>query len=122
MKDEQSHYEFAINYYHNHLKDKLSEGQVRRIILDAYEVEKTFVKEVLQDGLPGLTTEDMITYIQYVTDTILVEFGLKAEFNASQPLDYMQRIALSVKSNFFERRSGDYTRLVKSKSRFSDDF
>jgi ribonucleoside-diphosphate reductase subunit M2 len=52
-----------------------------------------------------------MTYIQYVTDIVLNDFGCEVEFNVRNPLDYMSRIGLSSKNNFFEKREGEYTRV-----------
>lgn len=122
MRDENSHYEFAIHYYLNHCKVKLSDEELKEIILSAYEVEKTFVEELLIHGLPGLTKELMLQFVQFTTDTILIDLGLEKNFNVNQPLDFMKKIALKTRSNFFERKSGEYTKLQQSNTLFDDDF
>lgn len=122
MRDENSHYEFAIHYYLNHCDVKLSDTELMSIILSAYEVEKTFVTELLEQGLPGLTKEQMLQFVQFTTDTILEDLGLDKYFNVNQPLDFMKKIALKTRSNFFERKSGEYTKLQQSDSLFDDDF
>ncbi len=53
----------------------------------------------------------MTKYIQYVTDIVLIDFGCAREFNVNNPLEYMARIGLSAKNNFFEKRDGEYTRI-----------
>lgn len=122
LKDENSHYEFAINYYKNYLKDKLPQEELRTLILSAYEVEEVFVKEMLEKELPGLTKSLMIQYIQYTWDTILVDFNLPKQFNVTQPLEYMNRILMNVRSNFFETKSGEYTHIIQSENLFDEDF
>lgn len=113
LRDETTHYEFALNLYKEYLKDeyKLSKDELRNIILGCYEVEKTFVEESMPDGLQGLTKTDMVKYIQYVTDIVLNDFGCEREFKVNNPLEYMARIGLSAKNNFFEKRDGEYTRV-----------
>jgi ribonucleoside-diphosphate reductase beta chain len=113
LRDETTHYEFALNLYKEYLKDeyKLSKDELRNIILGCYEVEKTFVEESMPDGLQGLTKNDMVKYIQYVTDIVLNDFGCEREFKVNNPLEYMARIGLSAKNNFFEKRDGEYTRV-----------
>ena len=127
MNDENSHYEFALHLYHNYLKEeyRLSEKELKEIILDCYETEKIFVEDSMPSGLIGLTKDDMVTYVQYVTDTILVNFGLNPHFNAKNPLRYMDRIALKRKTNFFEKRQTEYTRVqvpTKKDDMFDDNF
>lgn len=113
IADESSHYEFATLLYNNYLKDdyKLSQEEIREIILSCYDVEKIFVENSMPDGLSGLTKQEMIQYVQFVTDIVLSGFGVPTEFNVSNPLDYMKRIGLQSKNNFFERRIGQYTRV-----------
>ena len=77
LRDETFHYEFALNLYNNYLKDdyKLSKEEIRKVVLNCYDVEKTFVEESTPDGLQGITKEDMVKYVQYVTDIVLNDFG-----------------------------------------------
>ena len=127
LRDETTHYEFALNLYKNYLKDeyKLSKDELRNIILSCCDVEKAFVEDSMPDGLQGMTKEDMIRYVQYVTDIVLNDFGCKPEFNASNPFEFMARIGLSAKNNFFEQRVGEYSRVDIPSSMegvFDDEF
>jgi len=99
--------------YNNYLKEdyKLSTDELRKVILGCYEVEKAFVEESMPDGLQGITKQDIVKYVQYVTDIVLNDFGCQREFMVSNPLEYMSRIGLSSKNNFFEKREGEYTRV-----------
>ena len=113
LRDESLHYEFAVHLYNHYVKEeyKLEPETIRNIILECYEVEKTFVMESMPNGLKGLTQEMMIQYVQFVTDVVLKDFGLQPIFNVRNPLDYMARIGLLAKNNFFEQRVGQYTRV-----------
>jgi ribonucleoside-diphosphate reductase beta chain len=113
LKDETAHYEFALNLYKNYVKDeyKISKSEISNIIMECYETEKIFIEESLPDGLQGLTKNMMVQYVQYVTDIVLSDFGCDKSFNVNNSLDYMSRIGLSAKNNFFEKRDGEYTRL-----------
>lgn len=125
MRDEHSHYEFALFMYKTYLKDeyKLSKEVLRSIILGAYETEEAFVEGSLPEGLKGLTKKDMIQYVQFVTDIVLKDFGLEPEFKVRSPLDYMAKIGLDSKSNFFEQRTGEYTRMEAPDTfEISEDF
>ena len=121
-RDEQSHYEFAVNYYMNHTNKPLDNNLVRDIILQAYEVEKTFVEDCFQDDVPGFSKDLMIQYIKYVTDTILIAFGQNEEFFVKQPYKYMEQIAIPRRTNFFETRSTEYTMLNTSQINIDFDF
>lgn len=127
LRDETAHYEFAVNLYKNYLKDeyKLSKEEVRKIVLGCYEVEKVFIEESMPEGLQGLTKDDMIKYVKFVTDIVLIDFNCEPEFRVNNPLEYMSRIGLSAKNNFFENRVGEYTRVDIPKTMdgvFDDDF
>ena len=127
LRDETTHYEFALNLYKKYLKDeyKLSKDELRNIILSCCDVEKAFVEDSMPDGLQGMTKEDMVRYVQYVTDIVLNDFGCKPEFNASNPFEFMARIGLSAKNNFFEQRVGEYSRVDIPSSMegvFDDEF
>lgn len=124
IRDETQHYQFANYLYKNYLLEeyKLSKEEIREIILSCYEVEKTFVEESMPDGLDGLTKDMMIQYVKFVTDTILVDFGVETEFNVTNPLDYMLRLGILAKNNFFEERVGQYTRVEIGNTKVTDLF
>jgi ribonucleoside-diphosphate reductase beta chain len=120
-RDEGAHYEFANHYYKNFL-EAIPNATMIEMVMSAYEVEKTFVEETLGTGLPGLTSEMMIQYIQFITDNFLESYGLPKQFNVTQPLEYMNKILMNTRSNFFEKKSGTYTKIQMSDKLFSDDF
>jgi ribonucleoside-diphosphate reductase beta chain len=114
LRDEGFHYEFAVQMFKQYVKDeyKPSKEAMKEVILSCYETEKKFVEESLPEGLPGLTKEMMIQYVEFVTDVVLKDFIGETHFNVKNPLDYMKKIGLSSKNNFFERRTGGgYTRV-----------
>jgi len=114
LRDEGFHYEFAVQMFDKYVKDeyKPSKEAMKEVILSCYETEKKFVEESLPEGLPGLTKEMMIQYVEFVTDVVLKDFTGETHFNTKNPLDYMKKIGLSSKNNFFERRTGGgYTRV-----------
>lgn len=114
LLDEGSHYEFAVYLYNKYLQDdyKLSKDRLTEIIVGCYEVEKTFVDEIMPTGLDGLTKQDMIQFVQYTTDTVLLAFGCKSHFGVENPIEYMNRLALPRRGNFFESRSNnEYSRV-----------
>jgi ribonucleoside-diphosphate reductase beta chain len=50
----------------------------------------------------------MSQYIEFVADRWLVELGYEKVYNAANPFDFMEMISLQGKTNFFEKRVGDY--------------
>ena len=106
-RDEGLHCEFACLLY-SMLENKLSEEAVHGIIRDAVSYEKEFITEALPVGLIGMNAELMSQYIEFVADRWIGELGYKKIFNASNPFDFMEMISLQGKTNFFEKRVGDY--------------
>lgn len=106
-RDEGMHCEFACLLY-GMLNNKLAESKVREIITDAVRIEKKFVTDALPVDLIGMNAKLMGQYIEFVADRWLGELGCEKVYNASNPFDFMEMISLQGKTNFFEKRVGDY--------------
>ena len=114
-RDEGLHMEFAVLLYNNHLENKLPKEEVQHIITTAVEIEKEFVTESLPVRLIGMNADLMAQYIEFVADRLLVELGNDKVYNATNPFDFMDMINLQGKTNFFEKRVGEYQKAgVKS--------
>ncbi len=107
-RDEGLHCDFACMLYNNHLVNKLPKEQVQKIIADAVEIEKEFVTESLPVRLIGMNSDLMSQYIEFVADRLLSELGNDKIYNTSNPFDFMDMINLQGKTNFFEKRVGEY--------------
>ena len=81
---------------------------MRNIIAEAVEIEKEFVTESLPVRLIGMNAELMSQYIEFVADRLLGELGNEKIYNTSNPFDFMDMINLQGKTNFFEKRVGEY--------------
>ena len=106
-RDEGLHCEFACLLY-SMLQNKLTQKQVHTIISDAVMIEKSFVTDALPVALIGMNAKMMQQYIEFVADRWLQELGYDRLYNASNPFDFMEMISLQGKTNFFEKRVGDY--------------
>jgi len=106
-RDEGLHCEFACLLY-SMLENKLSQEQVHAIIGDAVKIEKEFITEALPVDLIGMNARLMQQYIEFVADRWLDQLGYTKLFNATNPFDFMEMISLQGKTNFFEKRVGDY--------------
>jgi len=107
-RDEGLHCDFACLLYNNHLVNKLDSDKVTDIIKDAVEIEKEFVTEALPVKLIGMNAELMCQYIEFVADRLLMELNCDKVYNAINPFDFMELISLQGKTNFFEKRVGEY--------------
>jgi len=106
-RDEGMHCEFACLLY-KMLKTRLSKEEATKIITDAVEIEKEFVTDALPVALIGMNAKLMSQYIEFVADRWLSELGYDKYYNATNPFDFMEMISLQGKTNFFEKRVGDY--------------
>lgn len=107
-RDEGLHCDFACLLYNKYVVNKMSKEQVKEIILDAVAIEKEFILDALPVKLIGMNSDLMSQYIEFVADRLLVELGNTKEFNVSNPFDFMEMISIQGKTNFFEKRVGEY--------------
>lgn len=107
-RDEGMHCDFACLLYNSHLINRLPEEKVRKIIVEAVEIEQEFVTDALPVKLIGMNAELMSQYIEFVADRLLSELGLEKVYNVSNPFDFMDMISLQGKTNFFEKRVAEY--------------
>ena len=78
------------------------------IISRAVDLEKEFVMEALPVKLLGMNCDMMGQYIEFVADRLLLALGFARRYNTPNPFDWMEQISLQGKTNFFERRVGEY--------------
>jgi ribonucleotide reductase beta subunit family protein with ferritin-like domain len=106
-RDEGLHTDFACLIY-SMLQEKLTHEEVQEIVTGAVVAEKKFVTEALPVDLIGMNKELMAQYIEFVADRLLVALGTPKVYNVSNPFEWMDMISLQGKTNFFEKRVGDY--------------
>jgi ribonucleoside-diphosphate reductase beta chain len=107
-RDEGLHCDFACHIYNNHVVNKLPVQTVIDIIKDAVEIEKEFVTDALPVNLIGMNAAQMREYIEFVADRLVHELTGQKIYNATNPFDFMEMISWRGKTNFFERRVGEY--------------
>jgi len=108
-RDEGLHCDFACLLY-NTLENKLPVEQVTAIIAEAVEVEKEFVTEALPVELIGMNSTLMQQYIEFVADRLLVALRCPKKYHAKNPFNWMEMISVEGKTNFFEKRVGEYAK------------
>lgn len=106
-RDEGMHTDFACLLF-QYITSKPSDESVLRIITEAVEIEKEFLSDALPVKLLGMNAELMCQYIEFVADRLLVALGLNKHYKTGNPFDFMENISLAGKTNFFEKRVGDY--------------
>jgi ribonucleoside-diphosphate reductase subunit M2 len=121
-RDEGLHLEFALELFHM-LKNKPNEHTIHEIVKESVEIEKSFIIDSLPCKLIGMNAERMSEYIEYVADRLLKQAGFNKIWNTQNPFDFMENISLDGKTNFFEKRVGDYGKIHETTDvTFDDDF
>jgi len=106
-RDEGLHAEFACLLYST-LQNQLPEDVVHDIIRGAVDVERKFICEALSCDLIGMNSDLMARYIEFVADRLLTALGHSKIYGSTNPFDWMELISLQGKTNFFEKRVGEY--------------
>ena len=120
-RDEGLHTEFAVLMY-QHLKNKPPKEEIYKIIEEAVSSEKEFITESLPCALIGMNNKLMSSYIEYVADRLLLMFGLEKIYNTANPFDWMELISVQGKTNFFEKRVGEYSNVSNPNSNNDNSF
>ncbi len=107
-RDEGMHCDFACLLYNQHIQNKLPKEQVEKMITDAVDIEKEFVSDALPVSLIGMNANLMCQYIEFVADRLLFSLGNNKVYNVENPFPWMDMISIQGKTNFFEKRVGDY--------------
>mmetsp|Transcript_13579 Transcript_13579/g.20665 ORF Transcript_13579/g.20665 Transcript_13579/m.20665 type:complete len:420 (+) Transcript_13579:87-1346(+) len=108
-RDEGLHCDFACLLY-SKLVNKLPESRVIEIITNAVEIEKDFVVDALPVELIGMNSKMMCQYIEFCADRLLVALNCSKYYHTPNPFEWMEMISLQGKTNFFEKRVGEYAK------------
>ena len=114
-RDEALHTEFAILLY-SKLQDRLDVSVVKELIMQAVSIEQEFICEALPCRLIGMNAPQMAKYIEFVADRLLLQLGYPAIYGTLNPFDFMELISIEGKTNFFEKKVGEYALATKTKT------
>merc|ERR1719509_286369 len=109
-RDEGLHTDFSCLLF-KHLVNKPGKERVLENIKDAVDIECEFLTEALPVALIGMNNELMIQYIKFVAERLLMELDCAKAYNVVNPFDFMETISLEGKTNFFEKRVGEYQKM-----------
>ncbi|XP_002730368.1 ribonucleoside-diphosphate reductase subunit M2-like [Saccoglossus kowalevskii] len=109
-RDEGLHCDFACLMF-SHLTNKPSQQRIIEIIRDAVKIEQEFLTDALPVSLIGMNKDLMKQYIEFVADRLLLDLGCNKIYNKENPFDFMENISLEGKTNFFEKRVGEYQKM-----------
>ena len=124
-RDEALHTEFAVLLY-SKLEKKIKKTKVHEMIKEAVDMEKEFITEALPCRLIGMNAKLMKQYIEFVADRLSLQLGYDTIYDSKNPFDFMEMISIEGKTNFFEKRVGEYALATKDKGAdvfsFGEDF
>lgn len=120
-RDESLHVDTAVCIF-KLLQHKPSLKKIHEIIKEAVQVEKHFIIEALPCRLLGMNEKLMSQYIEFVADRLCAQIGVERIYNSSNPFEFMERISLEGKTNFFEKRVAEYALSEKKKTDKDFDF
>jgi ribonucleotide reductase beta subunit family protein with ferritin-like domain len=106
-RDEGLHCDFACLLY-SMLSRRLESKVIYDIIREAVVIEKSFVCDSIPVALIGMNADMMSQYIEFCADRLLLSLGYAKIFNVKNPFDWMEMISLPGKTNFFDKRVGEY--------------
>ncbi len=112
-RDEALHTDHAI-LLHSKLQEKCPQERIKQIIQEAVAIEKEFICEALPCRLIGMNSDLMGQYIEFVADRLAVQLGCSKIYDTSNPFTWMEMISVDGKTNFFERRVGEYALATKT--------
>lgn len=114
-RDEALHTEFAILLF-NKLAKKPSKKRITEIVKEAVDIEREFICDALPCRLISMNSMLMEQYIEFVADRLLVQLGCDKIYKVTCPFDFMEMISIEGKTNFFEKRVGEYALSNKDKN------
>ncbi len=120
-RDEGLHTDFACALYEE-IVNKLPKDKIHTIIKEAVEIEKQFITESLPCEMIGMNAHLMSQYIEFVADRLSSQLGYGKIYSTANPFDFMERIALEGKDNFFEKRVSSYAKAGVGKTQAEMSF
>lgn len=119
-RDEGLHTAFAVALYEE-IVEKVPKAKVHKIIREAVKIEKEFITKALPCDLIGMNSKLMAQYIEFVADRLSTQLGYGKIYSAANPFDFMERISMESKDNFFEKKVSTYGKAVTGEQTFRVD-
>ena len=91
-----------------HMKNKPKQDLIFEIMRDAVNLEKDFICEAIPCDMIGMNKKLMAEYIEFVADRLLQQLNFDKLYNTENPFDFMERLSIEAKVNFFEARNSNY--------------
>jgi ribonucleoside-diphosphate reductase beta chain len=114
FRDESAHMAFAFEVVATarreepELFDSAFEADVLTMIDEAVACEAAFAEDLVGQGVAGLSTRDVRTYLEFVADQRLVTLGFSRRYGAKNPFSFLDLQDVQEVANFFERKVSAY--------------
>ncbi len=128
FRDESMHMRFALEVVDTvrreepDLFDADLQARIMEMLQEAVACELQFAEDLLGQGVPGLSLDDMQTYLQFVADQRLQNLGMAPMYGSSNPFPFMELQDVQELANFFERRVSAYQVGITGEVAFDEDF
>jgi ribonucleoside-diphosphate reductase beta chain len=128
FRDESMHMNFALAVVETvraeepELFDDDLAAQITAMIEEAVDCEEQFARDLLGQGVPGMSTADTRTYLEFVADQRLMQLGLPRRYSAKNPFAFMELQDVQELTNFFERTVASYQKGVEGDVSFDEEF
>ncbi|MGZ5278430.1 MAG: ribonucleotide-diphosphate reductase subunit beta [Pseudobdellovibrionaceae bacterium] len=128
FRDESMHIAFAnevINTVRKEEPELFNEQMnemVTQMIEDAIDCEMAFAKDILDQGVAGLSLRDMRQYLEFVADQRLEALHIAPRYNVKNPFSFMELQDMQELANFFERRVSAYQTGITGAVAFDESF
>jgi ribonucleoside-diphosphate reductase subunit M2 len=120
-RNEGLHCDFACLLY-SKLVNKIPAACVVEIICSAVEIKMEFVIDALPVKLIGMNSAMMCDYIKFCADRLLLSLGCNRHYKKGNPFQWMETISRQGKTNFFEKRVGEYSKSGAGVDRTDESF
>jgi len=117
-RDESLHTNFACLLY-SKIVNRLSKEQFEELMREAVNIEVEFINYALNVSVIGMNKTLMEQYILFVANRLCVQLGYEKIFNAENPFNFMEKISLEIKNNFFEGPTSSYSLATKTQTDFT---
>ncbi|KQX69934.1 ribonucleotide-diphosphate reductase subunit beta [Angustibacter sp. Root456] len=115
VRDESLHLKFGINLVLTVLEENPElataefAAEIRQMILDAVAMEEQYNRDLLPNGILGLNSTYINSYVRYLADRRLEELGFATHFGDSNPAKWMATANDTLQLvNFFEATNTSY--------------
>ena len=128
FRDESMHMNFALAVVETvraeepELFDADLAAQILAMVEEAVDCEEQFARDILGQGVPGMSTADTRTYLEFVADQRLMQLGLPRRYGAKNPFAFMELQDVQELTNFFERTVASYQHGVEGDVAFDEEF